>query len=117
MRVALQFLLAMELAINAAGAMASCSPIPGADQIWTKPSVHWVFIGELHGSTETPAAFRDLVSDAIAQGQHVTVALERPTSEQAALNNLPTAKAPSTPQELQLRLPGCNEGMHERAGE
>ncbi len=117
MRVALQFLLAMELAINAAGAMASCSPIPGADQIWTKPSVHWVFIGELHGSNETPAVFRDLVCDAIAQGKHVTVALERPTSEQAALNNILTAKDLSTAQELLLRLPGWKEGMDGRASE
>lgn len=60
MRIALQFLLAMELTINAAGAVTSCSPVPGADQIWSKASVHWVFIGELHGSNETPAAFRDL---------------------------------------------------------
>src|SRR6476646_9862257 len=91
MRIALQFLLAMGLTIHAA-ATTSCSPVPGADQIWSRPSVHWVFIGELHGSNETPAAFRDLVCDAIAQGKHVTVALERPTSEQAALDNILTAR-------------------------
>jgi hypothetical protein len=86
MKIAFQLLLAMGLAINAAGAVASCSPIPGADQIWSKPSVHWVFIGEWHGSNETPAAFHDLVCDAIAQGKHVTVALERPASEQASFS-------------------------------
>ncbi len=117
MRIALQFLLAMGLAINAAGAVASCSPVPGADQIWSKASVHWVFIGELHGSNETPAAFRDLVCDAIAQGKHVTVALERPTSEQAALDNILTAKDLAAAQESLLRLPGWKEVPDGRGSE
>src|SRR5260221_417726 len=117
MRVALQFLLAMGLAMNAAGASTSCSPIPGADQIWSKASVHWVFIGELHGSNETPAAFRELVCDAIKQGKHVTVALERPTDEQAALDSILTAKDLSTAQESLLRLSGWKEVMDGRASE
>jgi len=116
MRIALQFLLAIGLAINAA-ASASCSPVPGADQIWSKPSVHWVFIGELHGSNETPAAFRDLVCDAIAQGKHVTVALERPTSEQTALDDILTAKNLSTARESLLQFPRWKEGMDGLASE
>ena len=115
MRIALQCLLTMGLAIHAAAAITPCSPIPGADQIWSKASVHWVFIGELHGSNETPAAFRDLVCDAMAQGKHVTVALERPTSEQAALDNILTAKDLSAAQELLLQLPGWKEVMDGRA--
>jgi hypothetical protein len=110
-------LLAMGLAINAAAATASCSPIPGADQIWSKPSVHWVFIGELHGSNETPAAFRDLVCDAIAQGKHVTVALERPTSEQAALDNILTAKDLSAAKKSLVQLPGWKDVLDGRASE
>lgn len=117
MRTALQLLLAMGLAINAAAAVSSCSPIPGADQIWSKAGLHWVFIGELHGSNETPAAFHDLVCDAIAQGKHVTVALERPTSEQAALDNILTAKDLSAAQESLLRLPGWKEVLDGRASE
>jgi hypothetical protein len=117
MRIALQFLLAMGLAINAAAAVAPCSPVPGADQIWSKPSVHWVFVGEFHGSNETPAAFRDLVCDAIAQGKHVTVALERPTSEQAALDNILTAKDLAAAQESLLRLPGWKEVPDGRGSE
>lgn len=100
----LQFLLAMGLAIHAAAAVTSCSPVPGADQLWSKPSVHWVFIGELHGSNETPAAFRELVCDAIAHGKNVTVALERPTSEQAALDNILTAKTKDLPAAQQSLL-------------
>jgi len=109
----------MALAIHAAAAVKSCSPIPGADQIWSRPSVHWVFIGELHGSNETPAAFRELVCDAIAQGKHVTVALERPTSEQAALDNILTAKIKdlSAARETLLQLPRWKEGMDGLASE
>ena len=117
MRITLQFLLAMGLAINAAGAVTSCSPVPGADQIWSKPSVRWVFIGELHGSNETPAAFRNLVCDAIAQGKHVTVALERPSSEQAVLDNILTAKDLSTAQKSLLQLPDWKEVLDGRASE
>ena len=116
MKIALQFFLAMGLAIQAA-AVPSCAPVPGADQIWSKPSVHWVFIGELHGSNETPAAFRELVCDAIAQGKHVTVALERPTSEQEALSNILTAKDLSTAQKSLFQLPGWKEVLDGRASE
>ena len=116
MRTALQFILMMGLAINAA-ATRSCSVVPGADQIWSRASVHWVFIGELHGSNETPAAFRDLVCDAIAKGKHVTVALERPTSEQAALDNILTAKDLAAAKEFLLQLPRWKEGMDGLASE
>ena len=117
MRIALQFLLAMGLAINAAAAGTSCPPVPGADQIWSKHGVHWVFIGELHGSNETPAAFHNLVCDAIAQGKHVTVALERPTSEQAALDSIVTGKDLSAAKESLLQLPGWKEVLDGRASE
>jgi len=117
MRIVLQFLLTMGLAINATAASASCSPVPGADQIWSKPAVHWVFIGELHGSNETPAAFRDLVCNAIAQGKHVTVALERPISEQAALDNIVTGKDLSAAKESLLQLHGWKEVLDGRGSE
>jgi len=117
MKIALQFLLMMGLAIHAVAASTSCSPIPGADQIWSKPAVHWVFIGELHGSNETPAAFHDLVCDAVAQGKHVTVALERPASEQAALDNVLTAKDLAAARESLLQLPGWKEVLDGRASE
>jgi hypothetical protein len=117
MKIALQFLLAMGLAIHAAAATTACSPIPGADQIWSKASLHWVFIGELHGSNETPAAFRELVCDAIVRGKHVTVALERPTSEQGALDNILTAKDLAKARESLLQLPGWKDVLDGRASE
>lgn len=117
MRIVFPFLLAIGLAMNASAATASCSPVPGADQIWSRPSVHWVFIGELHGSNETPAAFLDLVCDAIALGKHVTVALERPSSEQAALDNILTAKDLAKARESLLQLPGWREVLDGRGSE
>jgi hypothetical protein len=117
MRIVLQFLLTMGLAMNAAAATTSCSPVPGADQIWSKPAVHWVFVGELHGSNETPAAFRELVCDAIAKGKHVTVALERPTSEQAALDDIVTGKDFSAAKESLLQLHGWKEVLDGRGSE
>jgi len=117
MKIALQFLLMMGLAIHAVAASTSCSPIPGADQIWSKPAVHWVFIGELHGSNETPAAFGNLVCDALAHGKHVTVALERPSSEQAALDNVLTAKDLAKAKEELLQLQGWKEVLDGRASE
>jgi len=114
MSTALGFFLVMGLAVNATGAGPSCSPIPGADQVWSKASVHWVFVGELHGSNETPAAFRDLVCDAIAQGKHVIVALERPTSEQPALDSILTAKDLSSAQKSLFQLSGWKEVLDGR---
>lgn len=74
-----------------------------------------MFIGELHGSNETPAAFRNLVCDALAHGKYVTVALERQTSEQAALEGILTAKDLPAAQAVLLRQPGWKNGMDGRA--
>jgi hypothetical protein len=115
MRRLVGFVCGAALAINSAVAFASCSAIPGADQIWNKKSVRWVFVGELHGSNEAPASFLNLVCDALKRGKHVTVALERPTSEQTALEgiladpNLTAAKA------ALLDQPEWKEGMDGRA--
>ena len=95
-------LCSMWLTMNAASAMAACTPLPGAEQLWSKAGVRWVLVGELHGSNETPAAFLDLVCDALALGRRVTVALERPTSEQADLEGILAAKDLSTAREALL---------------
>jgi len=117
MRIVLPFLLVLGVVTNAAAAGKACSPVPGAGQIWSKAGLRWVLIGELHGSNETPAAFHDLVCDAIAHGKHVTVALERPSSEQAALDDVLTAKDLAKSQESLLQLPGWKEVMDGRASQ
>lgn len=67
-------------------AYAACSPIPGADALLWKPSVQVVWVGEMHGTAETPAAFGDLVCDALAHGKNVTVGLELASQSQAAVD-------------------------------
>jgi hypothetical protein len=117
MRRLVGFACGAALAINTVVAFASCSAIPGASRIWGKESVRWVFVGELHGSNEAPAAFLNLVCDALTRGKHVTVALERPISEQMLLQgiladpNLTAAKA------ALLGQPEWKEGMDGRASE
>ena len=67
-------------------AHAACSSVPGADALLWKPSVPVVWVGEMHGTTELPAAFGDLVCDAFAHGKHVTVGLEFASGSQAAID-------------------------------
>jgi hypothetical protein len=67
-------------------AHAACSPVPGADALLWKPSVQVVWVGEMHGTSEAPAAFGDLVCDALAHGKTVTVGLELASGSQAAID-------------------------------
>jgi hypothetical protein len=57
----------------AAAANAGCPPTPGAEQVWSNTSLRWVFIGEMHGSNETPNAFSTLVCNVLAHRKRVTV--------------------------------------------
>lgn len=108
-------LLAIGLSVCVRSLFASCTPIPGADQIWSNKQVHWVFIGEMHGSNETPDAFMDLVCDALAHRKIVMVGLERPTSEQEALTKVLSAKDLSAAEKNLLDQPGWKNGMDGRA--
>jgi hypothetical protein len=110
-------LLTGVISMNAAASASVCSPVPGADQIWSRPSLRWVWIGESHGSDETPATFGDLVCDALARGRQVTVAVERPTSEQPALESVLTASDLASAEKDLLNQPGWQQGMDGRASE
>jgi hypothetical protein len=79
--------------------------------------VRWVFVGELHGSNEAPAAFLDLVCDALARGKSVTVALERPTSEQSALDGVLVGKDVEAAKKELIAQAGWKNGMDGRASE
>lgn len=75
------------IALFAAGLLiadAACAPPTGADVLWT-PEARYVIVGEHHGTTETPAAFAQLVCDAARRGP-VTVALEFPETMQPAFD-------------------------------
>jgi len=101
--------------MSTAPALAACSPLPGAEQVWSRPMIRWVFVGELHGSNEAPAAFLDLVCDALARGRRVTVALERPTSEQPALDGILDGKDVDAAKGALLAQPEWRNGMDGRA--
>jgi hypothetical protein len=104
------------LILGMAGAE-KCNSIPGAEQLWLNASIHWLLIGEVHGSNETPRAFADLVCDALAHGRNVTVALERPTSEQLALDGVLTKNDLVEAQKTLLAQHGWREVMDGRASE
>lgn len=78
------------ICLSGSVAAGTCSPIPGAEQLWSRPKLRWLIVGETHGSNETPAAFLDLVCDALEHGKRVTVALERSSSEQELLDRVLT---------------------------
>jgi hypothetical protein len=112
-----KILCAIGMTMNTAASFAACSPVPGSDQIWANTSTRWVFVGELHGSNETPAIFADLVCEALAKRAHVTVALERPVSEQAALDDILTGKNLPAAKARLLSQPDWKGGMDGRASE
>ncbi|WP_260924968.1 hypothetical protein [Novosphingobium sp. 9] len=71
---------------SAAAMAAPCPPIPGTASLLTDRKVQWIVVGEQHGTMETPQAFGDLACLAARTGRPLTIALELPDSEQAALD-------------------------------
>jgi len=63
----------------------TCSPPPGAEQLWAAPETRFVILGEIHGTTETPAAFAGMVCAASA-GRPVVVGLEFEDTAQPAFD-------------------------------
>ncbi len=70
------------LATLAAAATPACKPIDGAQALIGDKAIHWVVVGELHGTVESPDAFADLVCLAGQSKRRIVVALERLNSEQ-----------------------------------
>ena len=64
---------------------AECEPIPGSEKLLNRPSLRWIVIGEIHGTTETPKTFGDLACLASAT-RPVVVAVEQLTIEQPAID-------------------------------
>lgn len=84
--IATMLLAGALLAPSTAAAAPACDPVPGAEQLWSRPETRFVFIGEMHGTAEAPAAFADLVCLASA-ARPVTVAIEAPASSQPKLDS------------------------------
>lgn len=117
MKICSEYLLAAGLAMSAVTALAACSPLPGAEQVWAKPNVRWVLVGEMHGSNETPAAFLDLVCDALSRGRRVTVALELSTGDQVALDGIVTGKDLTAAKQALLERPVWKRFLDGRGSE
>lgn len=79
-------LLAAAALGSAKPAAASCTPIPGWDQVLARDKIRWIVIGELHGTVETPAIFADAVCLTARQRHPVVVALEMPSSDQGRID-------------------------------
>jgi hypothetical protein len=68
-----------------AGAQAlRCPALSGADEVFRRPGVRVVWVGEVHGTMEAPRLFADLVCHAALTGRPVAIALEREDVDQAA---------------------------------
>lgn len=63
----------------------ACAPPPNADQLWADEAIRFVFVGEIHGTAEAPAAFAELVCSRSAV-KPVVVALEMPDAMQPDLD-------------------------------
>ena len=63
-----------------------CESLPGAETIWPQPGLRFVLAGEIHGTNETPAIFRDLVCAATASNRPIVAGVEHGVSEQEALD-------------------------------
>jgi hypothetical protein len=83
-------LLAFGLMILTASAkpdtVAQCAPLEGAEPILSQKALHFLVIGEIHGTAETPTIFGDLVCLAAKGRNAVTIGLELPNTDQARLD-------------------------------
>src|SRR5205823_84666 len=63
-----------------------CHGIGGLETLWSRPSLRWIVVGEVHGTAEMPAAFRDIVCNSAAARRPIVVAVERSETEQADID-------------------------------
>lgn len=74
------------LLMTAAAPAAICAPVDGAQTLWAKPETRWVFVGEMHGTAETPKAFAELACLAAQTRRPVAIAVEHRQSMQPAID-------------------------------
>lgn len=84
MKIELTALLVFELLLcTPCKPATSCSPIDGVEQVLGAPGV---FVGEMHGSVETPAFLSALACHAVKSGKSLVVALEYDAKDQVVLD-------------------------------
>ncbi len=68
------------------GVVSGCPKLSGASEILSNPQIHFLVVGDYHGTNEVPALFSDIICHAIAQNRNISVALEWPESAQDEIN-------------------------------
>src|ERR1017187_3600784 len=80
-------LAALSIAMTGyADTLPGCKSLPGADTLWSRPNLRFVLAGEMHGTSESPAMFRDLVCDATSSKQPVVAGIEGSAREQKEID-------------------------------
>lgn len=64
----------------------TCRAVPGAEALIADRGLHYVFIGETHGSREEPEIVADLACQLAASGRPIVVALEKDPDTQLAID-------------------------------
>lgn len=90
---------------------AYCTPISGWEQVLADERVRWVIIGEMHGNNETPDIFADAVCLTAQARDAVVVALEVPSSEQAAIDRFMASDGGEEARQEFLEVPFWNSPM------
>ncbi len=85
MKIPLLALVALGLlqCTQPAGRIIACGPIDGVEQVLGAPGV---FIGDMHGTVESPAFLRDLACHAMNSGRPLVVAMEYDAADQPVLD-------------------------------
>ena len=78
-------MLAAALLLALSGTAAPCTPVEGAARLLAAPERRAFIFGELHGTTQIPDLFGDLVCQAAASGP-IVVGLEVPEASQSAFD-------------------------------
>jgi hypothetical protein len=103
MRFARFFLLLWVVFRAHAEQQPSCGAITGTEPLWSRPGIRFTIVGEMHGTAETPAIFRDLVCSAFGAKRPILVGVElreqheidvfmRSGNDEAAVRNLSSAQ-------------------------
>lgn len=90
----------------------TCGPIDGVEQVLRTPGV---FIGDMHGTEESPAFLRDLSCHVVKSGRPLVVAMEYDARDQAVLDTFLTTPDEASATDLLVSTIHWRENMDGRA--
>lgn len=83
----LHLLLALALGTSGpASHVAECDPLPGIDVVLRTPNLHYLLVGEYHGTVEMPKVAADALCAAAASGRAVVLGVEFTPANQPSLD-------------------------------